>query len=265
MTFLYVLLGIILFFALLLNIKGRVILEVDPEGELNLAVKVLLFTFRIAPAKDPKPIKIKDYTPEKHRKRLKKNYQNYLKKQEQKAQKAAEKAAKKEKKKSEKNAPKPPKRSILDWLDIAASVLKVLLKRFTKHLHIKVARLRINVATGDAASTAIMYGLVIQSVAYVIEILDSITNLDGLKKADIAVNADYLSESTTVDLKFVFSLRIRHIFSIIFGVVGRAIKKFLETSPDKQSPQSGDQTGNIKRKPAVRNSEKTTNVSSKSK
>ena len=81
MTFLYVLLGIILFFALLLNIKGRVILEVDPEGELYLAVKVLLFTFRIAPAKDPKPIKIKDYTPEKHRKRLRKNYQNYLKKQ----------------------------------------------------------------------------------------------------------------------------------------------------------------------------------------
>ena len=265
MTFLYVLLGIILFFAFLLNIKGKVILEVDPESELYLAVKVLCFTFRISPGKEPKPINIKDFTPEKHRKRLRKNYQSYLKKQEQKAQKAAEKAAKKEKKKAEKNAPKPPKRSILDWLDIATSVLKVLFERFAKHLHIKVARLRINVATGDAASTAIMYGIVIQSVAYIIEILNSITNLDGLKRADIAVNADYLSESTTFDLKFVFSLRVRHVFSIVFGVIGRAIKKFFETSPDKQAPQNAVQPTNNGHKTSQRRPERTTTQTQKSK
>lgn len=234
MTFLYVILGIFLFFALILSIRGRVVLEIDDEGELSLAVKALCFTFRIAPKK-PKPIKIKDYTVKKHKKRLRKNYQSYLKKQEKKAQKEAEKKAKKEKKKQEKKDAKKedePKRSVLDWLDIATSVLKVLFGRFAKHLRIKIAKLRINVATGDAASTAILYGVVIQSVAYIIEILQSITNVDGLKKADIAVNTDYLSESTTVELKFVFSLRVWHLFSILFGTIGRALKKFLETSPE---------------------------------
>ena len=235
MTFLNVLIGIILFFAFLLSIRGRVILEMDGEGELYLAVKILFFTIRIAPSKDPKPVKIKDYTPDKHKKRLRKNYQNYLKKQEKKKQKDAEKKAKKEKKKAEAEKEKQPKRSILDWLNLATSVLKVLFEKFFKHLRIKVAKLHINVATGDAASTAILYGVVIQSVAYIIEILNSVTNLNGLKKADIAVNADYLSESTSVEMKFVFSLRVWHLFSILFGVIGRAIKKFIETSPDKPS------------------------------
>ena len=252
LTFLYVLLGIILFFCLLLSIRGRIVLEKSPDEELYLAVKILFFTIRIAPAKPQKPIRIKDYTPEKHKKRLRAQYDAYLKKQEKKAQKEAEKKAKKEKKKAEKDAPKPPKRTVFDWLDVATSVLKVLLERFTKHLHIKVARLRINVATGDAASTAIMYGLVIQSVAYIIEILNSITNIDGLKKADIAVNADYLSESTTFDLKFVFTLRIWHIFSILFGVIGRAIKKYLETSPEKKNSPAGTPPKKKRSKPARR-------------
>lgn len=232
MTFLYVMIGIVLFFALLLSIRGRIVLELNPDGELYVAVKVLCFTIQIAPAREPKPIKIKDFTPKKHKKRLRKDYQTYLKKQEKKAKKAAEKQAKKEKKKSTKKEPKEPKRSITDWIDIAVSVLKVLFERFTKHLRIKVARLHVNVATGDAASTAIMYGVVIQSVAYVIEILDRITNIDGLQKADISVNADYLSENMTFDLKFVFSLRVYQIFSILFGVAGKAIKKFFETAPD---------------------------------
>lgn len=225
---------IILFFAFLLSIRGRVILELDEEGEMHLAVKVLFFTIRILPAKEPKPVKIKDYTPENHKKRLRKKYQDYLKSQAKKEQKTAEKKAKKEKKKAEGKKKKQPKRSILDWLDIATSVLKVLFAKFFKHLRIKVAKLRINVATGDAASTAILYGIVVQAVAYIVEILSSATNVKGLEKADIAVNADYVSESTQAELKFVFSLRVWHLFSILFGVIGRAIKKFVETSPEKK-------------------------------
>ena len=235
MTFLYVLLGIVLFFAFILSLRGRIVLALNEDGELYLAIKILFFTIRIAPAKSPKPIKIKDYTPKKHKKRLQKNYQAYLKKQEKKQQKKAEKQKKKEQKKAKSTKEKPPKRSVFDWLDIATSVLKVLFERFFKHLRIKVVRLRINVATGDAASTAILYGVVVQSVAYIVEMLNSITNLNNLKKADIAVNADYLSEKTSCDLKFVFSIRIWQIFSIVFGVAGRAIKKFFETSPDKKS------------------------------
>ena len=115
-------------------------------------------------------------------------------------------------------------------------MLGALFSKFAKRLHIKVARLKIKVATGDAASTAILYGAAVQSVAYIIEILGRITNVDGLKKAEISVEPDYLSEETSLDLCFIFSLRIRHVFGILFGTVGRAIKKFFETAPPKPEP-----------------------------
>ncbi len=257
MTGLYVFLGIVLFFVFILSLKANVILEFDDE--LRVVLRVLCFNIVLAPAKEKKPIGLKDYTFEKHQKRLRGNYQKYVKKQEKKEKKKvkkdAAKAVKKEKKKAEKDLPKKPKRSILDWVNIAGAVIGALFSKFAKRLHIKVARLNIKVATGDAASTAIMYGAIIQSVSYIIEILDRITNLDGVEKAEISVEPDYLSESMTLDLKFVFSLRVWHVFNILFGTIGRAIKKFFETSPDKKNsdepqPQPKRKKKATKKKPA---------------
>ena len=237
MTGLYIFIGIVVALFLLLSIKAKVKLEFD--GELYLTVSFLCFTIPIVPGKAPKPIKIRDYTFKKHQKRLRTNYEDYLKKQEKKEQKKAKKAEAKAKKVEKKKLDKknkvkqPPKRSVLDWINIAGSVIGALFSKFAKRLHIKVARLKIKVATGDAASTAILYGAVVQSVAYIIEILQSVTNVDGLKNAEISVEPDYLSEETSLDLCFVFSLRIRHVFGILFGTVGRAIKKFFETAPPK--------------------------------
>lgn len=257
MTGLYILIGILAFFALVLSLKANVIIDFDEE--LRVTLRILCFNIQIAPSKGKKPVKIKDYTFKNHQKRLRKNYSNYLKKQqkkeEKKKRKAESKAAKKEKKKAEKGQPKKPTRSVLDWIDIARAVIGALFSRFAKSLHIKVARLKIKVATGDAASTAILYGAVIQSVAYIIEILQRITNVDGLTKADISVDPDYLSESTSIDLCFVFSLRVWHVFNILFGTIGKAIKKFFETSPDKKkssvpSPQAPTTTKKKRKKPS---------------
>ena len=186
---LYILCGVILFFALLLSLKANVRLEF--KDSLTLSISVLFIKINISPAKK-KPINYKEYTYEKHQKRLRKKYQAYLKKLEKKRIKSEKKAQKKaerkaetaEQKKARKNA---PKRSVADWIDIAVGVLAMFFNKFFRHLHIKVARLKVNVATGDAASTAIAYGAIVQSVAYLIEMLDRITNVDGLKKAEIEV------------------------------------------------------------------------------
>ena len=245
MTGLYIFLGIVTAFILILSLKAKVILEFNDT--LHLSVKVLCFKIRIAPSKEKKPIKVKDYTFKKHQKRLAKNYEKYQKKQEKKEAKKAKKAEKKLQKKSQKqkNTPKQPKRSVLDWVNIAGAVIGALFGRFAKRLHIKVAKLNIKVATGDAASTAILYGAVIQSVAYIIEILRKITNVDGLKKASISVEPDYLSEETSFDLCFVFSLRLWHVFDILFGTIGKAIKKFFETAPQKIADTSSSTNTDI--------------------
>ncbi len=249
---LYILIGIVIFFALVLSLKANVI--IDYEEELRVTLRILWFNIQIAPSKGKKPIKIKDYTFKSHQKRLRKNYSSYLKKQQKKEEKRKKKseakAAKKEKKKAEKGHPKKPSRTVLDWVNIAGAVIGALFSRFAKRLHVKIARLNIKVATGDAASTAILYGAVIQSVAYIIEILQRITNVDGLGKAEISVEPDYLSESTSLDLCFVFSLRVWHVFNILFGTIGKAIKKFFETSPDKKnsSNNSGQLSTNTKKR-----------------
>ena len=78
--------------------------------------------------------------------------------------------------------------------------------------------MKINIATGDAAQTAIMYGVVVQSVSYIIEILQRVTNLDNLNKSEIQVNTDYLSEKTSADVLIKFSLRVWHLFDILFHI-----------------------------------------------
>ena len=249
---LYILLGIVAFFAFLLSLKANVRLEFNEE--LILSVSVLGIKIKILPGKEPKPINYKDYTYDKHQKRLlqkklaaqKKAEKKKVKAEAKKKKKAERKAETKEQKKARRNQ---PKRSISDWINIAVGVLAVFFEKFTRHFHIKVARLKVKVATGDAASTAIMYGVTIQSVAYVIELLQRITNVDGLEKADISVEPDYLSEKTSLDLCFVFSLRVWHLFDILFGIIGRAIKKFIATNPENQTAsQSPAQPVPIRRK-----------------
>jgi hypothetical protein len=237
LTGLYIFIGIVLAIFLLLSVKASVKLEF--KNELRVSVKILCFNIQLAPKKKKKAVKIKDYTFDKHQKRLRANYSSYVKKQkkkeEKKVKKAEEKAKKAERKKAEKesNTNLQQNRTVLDWINIARAVIGALFSKFSKRLHVKVARLKIKVATGDAASTAILYGAIVQSVAYIIEILQSVTNVDGLKNADISVEPDFLADKTSLDLCFVFSLRIRHVFGILFGAAGRAIKKLFEIAPSK--------------------------------
>jgi hypothetical protein len=242
--------GVIIFFALLLSLKANVRLEF--KDSLVLSISVLFIKINISPEKK-KPVNYKEYTYAKHQKRLQKKYQAYLKKQEKKRIKAEKKAQKKaerkaetaEQKKARKNA---PKRSVADWIDIAVGILAIFFNKFFHRLHIKVARLKVNVATGDAASTAIAYGAIVQSVAYLIEMLNRITNVDGLQKADIDVVPDYLSDKTSLDLCFVFSLRVWHLFDILFGIIIKAIKKFISTDPARKNKYSTTRKRNAHKK-----------------
>lgn len=89
----------------------------------------------------------------------------------------------------------------------------------------RVARLHINVATGDAASTAILYGTVAQSAAYIAALLDSTKTLKNAARADVDIHADYLSEKTTADIEIGFSLRVWQVIDILIRTGITFIKK----------------------------------------
>ena len=140
----------------------------------------------------------------------------------------AQKKRKKTAKRGEEHKPqKKEKKSISEILDVVSLVTDltgVVVTRFTKRLRIKVARMKIVVATDDAATTAIAYGAITQSINLLLPILSDVKNFDLPKnEKNFDVRADFTSDTPSADIKISFSLRVWHLFDIALG----ALKKFI--------------------------------------
>ena len=152
-----------------------------------------------------------------------------LKKQKKVAEKAAKKAAaKREKaklKKAQKKAkkaqkvqdaskPQPPKPNVKENLDMILALLKKLycVSRGSLKLHFR--KMHIAVATGDAAQTAIQYGIIVQSASLILNFIeDNFTHLKR-KFGDMTVYPDYTSSKTHVDIDIVCKIKIRKLIAI---------------------------------------------------
>ena len=99
---------------------------------------------------------------------------------------------------------------------LVRGIASALIRKTQKKLRLVAARLHINVATGDAAKTAVLYGLVCQSLAYLLAALDRVTKLRAAEP-DVAVTADYLAEKPSVDVKLVFSVRVAGVISLLIS------------------------------------------------
>lgn len=190
--------AVLLFFALLCLLRIRVTVTLD--SEVRVTARILCFKFRLFPRK--KKINYKKYSPKK----------------------AAKIAAKKAKKKAKQKARHTPtdespkkKKTLSEKIRLVRALCAALFRRTRKHLRLHAARLHINVATGDAARTAVLYGVVCQSLAYLLALLDRITRLKATEP-DVAVNADYLSEKSSADVKVILSLRVGGAILILLSV-----------------------------------------------
>ena len=135
----------------------------------------------------------------------------YPKKKEKKVRKEADKAKKAELKKQGKLKKKP----LGDIISLILALVKTAVSIFAKHLRVRVARLHISVATGDAAKTAITYGMISQSASYIAALLDSTGTLRYPARSDVDIHADYLSEKTAADIEIGFSLCVWQLFDIL--------------------------------------------------
>ncbi len=218
MTALIVFACILLFLFILLSLKATVCIAYN--GEVKLYVRVLFVKINILPKKKKSgPHSMSTKKAEKIKKRLKKKAQK-------KKQKALEKKKKKQEKKElkEQSGEKKSMGEILDTIKTVTDIAKTVLKTFFGHLKIKVARLHINIATGDAATTAIAYGAVSESVFYLCQILKPLDGVSLPKAKDFSVNADYLSESSTIDIKIAFSIRVWHVLHVGAAALVKFIK-----------------------------------------
>lgn len=223
MLALYILLGIFVFLTFVLMLKATVTLEY--RDDVTLTVSILgIIRIRILPTKQKK-VRLRNYSKKKIARRKKKELQKELEKQRKKQEKKESKKLKKEQKKNISQREKARKPTLTENLEMIKDILAMFFTRFFKHFKIKVARLRIDLATGDPASTAILYGAVCQAVCPIAAFLERFTNINDLDDADISVNPNFTAESTSVDIKIAFSLRVWHLVDI--GL--RALKIFIKT------------------------------------
>lgn len=90
-------------------------------------------------------------------------------------------------------------------LELVAGIIKAIYERTLKYIKLRLVRVRISVGTDDAAYTALLYGIIAQSAAYLIDMLDRITNV---YPKDISVNADFTSGKINADIYIELSVRV---------------------------------------------------------
>ena len=237
-----IILGVlVLIIALVLTL--RVTLNIEYKEEVTLSVRVFFFKIGILPKKKKK-INYKKFTAKKLRRLLEKDRRAELKKQEKKQKKQSLKAQKKAEKKKNKEIekrnrklghPAPEKRSLSENLDIIRTVLDALARYFGKGIHVKVTRIRITVASDDAAKTAIMYGAVSAAVSWILEFLEQKAHLKYKGEGDdpendVSVIADFTAEKPTADVKL--SLRV-HVWPLITSGIG-AVYKIISNTVNKK-------------------------------
>lgn len=230
MTALIVLGCILLFFVFLLSIKVTV--TIGYSDEVTLTVKALGIKIPILPSRDKKkgPHSMSKKKAQKIRDKL-----NAKKKKKNEA--SRKKAAKKEEAKAHKE--EKPRKTLSEILYVIKLVRKLaakVVKKFAKRLRIDVARLKINIAMGDAATTAIAYGAVTQSLNLLFPILEEVESFGLPYTTDIDVTADFVSDGITADIEISFILRIWHVFDVAFGALFTFLAHLIkEPKPKKKA------------------------------
>ena len=226
---------------LLLRIK----LCITYREDVALTARALGIRVRLFPRR--KKIKWRRYSPKKAKKIS-----------DKKEKKQLTKLAKKEKKKARRKAkPKLPFRQRLQTINDKVRFVRVLLaaviRKTHRHLRLQTARLHIRVASDDAAKTAILYGAVCQSVAYLLAALDSVTKLKSTT-TQVSVEPDFLSERSSADVKIVLSVRVFGALMILFGAAFAYVRlKFERKNHSHKQNEKAAQKGGERPVGAERN------------
>ncbi len=221
MTALIVIGCILLFFVFILSLKAKITVVYD--GEVALYLKVLFINIKILPKNKKK--KGPHSMSEKKAKRIKAKLDAKAEK------KRLKKRQKKQSKLAEKHEPKQKKSlsEVLEIISLVKDIAGTVIKKFFGHLRIDMARLKINVATGDAATTALAYGAVSQAAMYLFTVLSPVKGFSFPDEKNTDISCDYLSDSMTVDIKISFSLRVWHVFHVAFAALGKLISHKLKS------------------------------------
>lgn len=238
MVGLYILLGIVLFFALVLSLRARIRITLDERFTLRAGLGPVMLT--IIPKKEKKqgrkPPKLSDFSYKKHLKRLEKDRRAEEKKSAKERAKQEKKLAKKAKSIADKASETAErKKSVVDKLsDVFALVRFILneLSRLASYIHTDVRRLSITVGSPDAAKTAEIYGAVSAASFALLELLGAKTAMKPMLDGAVAVKADFLACEMSVSLDIRMSVSIFSVVRVGFHALGWFIGQKLRAAQE---------------------------------
>lgn len=212
---LYILLFIVAVVGVLLTLRLKLYITMTDSLCLRAGLGPIVLT--LVPSGRRTSVDLRDFTYEKHAKRLRRE----KRKRERRVEAAKKKKLRELCQKAEQTsvdestaeqAGKTPKKLTLEAiLELVEFVLDEF-PRFTSYIQTEIRELDIAVARRDAADCAKRYGVIAQLVSYLLELLDEHTSMKPLRQGAVAVRADFLAEKTVYRI----DLRIRlRLFSIV--------------------------------------------------
>lgn len=209
---LYILLFILALVGVLLTLRLKLYITMTDSLCIRAGLGPIVLT--LVPSKRRKVVELRDFTYEKHAKRLRRE----KRKRERRVEAAKKKKLRELCKKAEEVSVNevtedaaPKKLTLEAILELVEFVLDEF-PRFTSYIQTEIRELDISVAGRDAADCAKRYGVIAQLVSYLLELLDEHTSMKPLRPGSVAVRADFLAEKTVYRI----DLRIRlRLFSIV--------------------------------------------------
>lgn len=223
MTALYIILGIIAFFVIILSIKVAV--TVHYEDDVELSVKWLFLNIKILPKKEDSEKKKKDPKPKKEKK-----------------PKEESEIVKEPKKKKQDNMFVRFYRNrgvpgVVQLLKDAANAVGGMFKRIGRAFLFEELYISLTVGAGDSAETAIKYG---KTCSAAFPAMGLIVSTMRVKKYNIEINPDFINGSNSARLHTRISVRpiklinavIIVAFELLFKVVVKLLKHSKAPKPD---------------------------------
>ena len=212
--------------AFLLSIK--ITLRIKYTDSLSVYLKIFFVKIKLHPSKKEK----KRY-PHSMSKRKAQKIKDSLKKKSKK---------KKEKKKAEvtekENEEATDKNDLLSIISIVLSFVRSFIRLFSRAIRIKASRLKVTVATEEAAQTALTYTAITQSINLFFPLLDGLKNVKKLPRGkELSVDIDYLSDTPTLDIDIELYIRVGRALKAVCGAAINAFKKAVKDQLRKLEKQ----------------------------
>ena len=224
MLALYIILGIILFFVIILSIP--VFADFEYTDALRFSVSWLFLKFKIYPRPD-KPKKPKKEKPKKEKKPD-------------------------EKKSDELEVPKEKKENfiktfynnqgvsgVIELISNCASALGKMSKGFIRSIRVRDLDIKVGVTESDAAQTAIKYGKICQKLYPPLGFICSTMNVKDYK---VNIYADYCGEKTFAEVKAKVGIVPRKLINACIAMAVRLVIQLLKVIISNKKAEKNNQT-----------------------